>query len=55
MAIITLTRQSGSFGDEVGMLIARRLGYTYFDKKEILGQIYEKPRQIPEFFERDNS
>ena len=42
MAIITLSRQSGSFGDEIGMMIARRIGYTYFDRKEIEHRIIEK-------------
>lgn len=42
MAIVTLSRQSGSLGDEIGMLIARRLGYTFFDKKEIEERIIEK-------------
>ncbi len=42
MAIVTLTRQSGSLGDEIGMLIARRLGYTFYDRKEIERRIIEK-------------
>ena len=42
MAIITLTRQSGSMGDEIGMLIARRLGYTFYDRKEIERRIIKK-------------
>lgn len=42
MAILTLSRQSGSLGDEIGMLIARRLGYTYFDRKKIERRIIEK-------------
>lgn len=42
MAILTLTRQAGSLGDEIGMLIARRLGYTFYDFKEIERRIIEK-------------
>ena len=42
MAIITLTRQPGSMGDEIGMLVARRLGYVYYDKKEIEKRIIAK-------------
>lgn len=42
MAILTLTRQSGSLGEEIGMLIARRLGYTFYDKKEIEKRIIAK-------------
>ena len=42
MAIITLSRQAGSLGDEIGMYLARRLGYTFFDRKEIEKRIIEK-------------
>ena len=62
MAIITLTRQSGSMGDEIGMLIARRLGYTFYDRKEIERRIIEKglsaeelkkyDERKPSFFDR---
>ena len=53
MAIITLTRQSGSFGDEIGMLIARRLGYTFYDKKEIEKRIIAKGLPKEEFIKFD--
>ncbi|WP_294429394.1 AAA family ATPase [uncultured Treponema sp.] len=53
MAILTLTRQSGSFGDEVGMLIARRLGYTFYDKKEIEKRIIAKGLPKEEFVKFD--
>ena len=62
MAIITLTRQSGSMGDEIGMLIARRLGYIFYDRKEIERRIIEKglsaeelkkyDERKPSFFDR---
>ena len=62
MAIITLTRQSGSMGDEIGMLIARRLGYIFYDRKEIERRIIEKglskedlrkyDERKPNFFDR---
>ena len=62
MAIITLTRQSGSMGDEIGMLIARRLGYVFYDRKEIERRIIEKglskedlkkyDERKPNFFDR---
>lgn len=62
MAIITLTRQSGSMGDEIGMLIARRLGYTFYSRKEIEQRIIEKgftkeelkkyDERKPNFFDR---
>lgn len=53
MAIITLTRQSGSLGDEVGMLLARRLGYIYYDKKEIERRIIAKGLPKEEFMKFD--
>ena len=55
MAIITLTRQSGSLGDEIGMLIARRLGYTFYDRKEIERRIVAKgfsPEDLAKYDER---
>ena len=53
MAILTLTRQSGSLGDEVGMLLARRLGYTFYDKKEIEKRIIAKGLPKEEFMKFD--
>ena len=53
MAILTLTRQVGSMGDEIGMLIARRLGYTYYDKKEIEKRIIAKGLPKEEFIKYD--
>jgi cytidylate kinase len=40
MAVITLSRQLESGGDEVARLLCEKLGYTYFDKKAMaqLGQ-----------------
>lgn len=35
MAIITISRQLASLGDEISAKIAERLGYTFFGKKEI--------------------
>lgn len=53
MAIVTLTRQAGSFGDEIGMLIARRLGYTFYDKHEIERRIIEKGLPKEDFLKYD--
>ena len=53
MAIVTLTRQAGSFGDEIGMLIARRLGYTFYDKHEIERRIIAKGLPKEEFLKYD--
>lgn len=33
MAVITISRQSGSEGNEIAQLLCTRLGYQYFDKK----------------------
>ena len=35
MAVITISRQLASFGDEIGEKIAEKLGYKFFGKKEI--------------------
>ncbi|MBQ9207321.1 MAG: cytidylate kinase-like family protein [Treponema sp.] len=35
MAIITISRQLASIGDEIGVKIAEKLGYTFFGKKEL--------------------
>ena len=40
-------------GDEIGMLIARRLGYTYYDKKEIEKRIIAKGLPKEEFIKYD--
>ena len=41
MAIITVSRQLGSGGDEISMKIAEKLGYKFFGKKEIEKRIVE--------------
>lgn len=53
MAILTFTRQPGSIGDEIGMMIARRLGYTFFDRKEIEKRIIEKGFPLDKFRKYD--
>ena len=53
MALVTLTRQLGSLGDEIGMLIARRLGYTFYDKKEIEDRIIAKGLPREDFIKSD--
>jgi len=40
-------------GDEIGMLIARRLGYTFYDKKEIEKRIIAKGLPKEEFVKFD--
>lgn len=41
MAIITVSRQLASLGDEISVALAKKLGYTYFGKKEIENRIVE--------------
>ena len=41
MAIITVSRQLASLGDEISRTIAERLGYKFFGKKEIEKRIVE--------------
>jgi cytidylate kinase len=38
MAILTISHEMGSGGAEIGMAIAKRLGYTYVDNEELLGR-----------------
>jgi cytidylate kinase len=35
MAVITISRQYGSGGDEVAALVSEKLGYPQFDKSQI--------------------
>lgn len=49
MAVITVSRQSGSDGDTVTRLLCERLGYRYFDKKlmaEMAEEIGLDPEQV---------
>ncbi len=49
MAVITLSRQSGSEGNEITKLLCERLGYQYFDKNlmfQLATQIGMKPSEI---------
>ena len=36
MAVITISRQWGSLGDDVANLVCKRLGYQRFDKKTMV-------------------
>jgi len=38
MAILTISHEMGSGGAEIGMAVAKRLGYTYVDNEELLGR-----------------
>ena len=38
MAILTISHEMGSGGDEIGMAVATRLGYTHVDNEELLGR-----------------
>ena len=50
--IITISRQYGSGGREIGEKLAERLGYTYYDK-EIIKLAVEESNISAEFFEKD--
>jgi cytidylate kinase len=39
MAILTISREYGSGGREIGQAVARQLGYTYINKEQILEDI----------------
>jgi cytidylate kinase len=39
MAVLTISRESGSGGREIGRAVAEALGYEYVDKERILGDI----------------
>lgn len=51
--VITIGRQFGSGGRELGKLIAQKLGITYYDK-ELLIEAAKKAGVSPEFFERND-
>ena len=53
MAILTFTRQVGSYGDEIGMMVARHLGYIFYDKNEIEKRIIAKGLPKEEFVKFD--
>lgn len=50
--IITISRQYGSGGREVGEKLAAKLGYKYLDK-EVIKRAVEESNISEEFFERD--
>jgi len=51
MAVFTISRETGSEGDKLGMDLARSLGYIFLDK-EIIRQVAEKVGTSPEAIER---
>jgi len=49
MAVITLSRQSGSEGNEITQILCDRLGYRYFDKTmmaELAANLGEDPEKV---------
>ena len=56
MAVITISREYGSRGEKIAQLVAKELGYSYFDK-EILTEVAREARttedKISQFDERD--
>ena len=45
MAIVTISRETGSGGEAIGRAVAGKLGYGYFDKKAIFGDLEEHGKQ----------
>ena len=49
MAVITISRQSGSEGNTIAQILCQRLGYGYFDKNMMLEMAKElgwDPEQV---------
>ena len=49
MAVITISRQSGSEGNEITRILCERLGYGFFDKKMLAALAKEvgwDPQQV---------
>lgn len=38
MAIITITRQMGSYGDQIGDILSKKLGYEYINRERLFNQ-----------------
>jgi cytidylate kinase len=45
MAIVTISRESGTGGEAIGKAVAGKLGYEYFDKKAIFRDLEEHKKQ----------
>ena len=45
MAIVTISRESGTGGEAIGREVAGKLGYAYFDKKAIFRDLEEHGKQ----------
>lgn len=45
MAIVTISRESGTGGEAIGRAVAGKLGYAYFDKKAIFENIEEHGKE----------
>jgi cytidylate kinase len=48
MAILTIAREYGSGGKEIGRAVAKLMGYRYVDRKQILEEMKKKGRQWEE-------
>ena len=64
MPIITVSRQCGSYGDEISQLLAERLGYAHYNRDDLLNRfirpyvtnhvfrmLQESPKFYSEIFE----
>jgi cytidylate kinase len=56
MAVITVSREYGSCGEEIARLVAKELGYSYFDKEllaEVAREANTTEEQIRRYDEKD--
>ena len=51
--VVTIGRQMGSGGRELGQLLAQRLGVEFYDKR-LLMDAAKKSGLLPEFFEQND-
>lgn len=49
MAIITISRQTGSFGDEIAKAVAEKLRYNCVDKMKISDALADQGLRVPDF------
>ena len=49
MAILTVSREFGSGGREIGQAVAKILNYTYIDKERLLGDMRASGKEWEEW------
>ena len=55
MAVITISRQSGSEGNEITRILCERLGYGFFDKKMLADLAVNDAKAFAQLAERVKS